>query len=213
MTFPPIQCLTLDGLAMNHTTQVRALCAAGAGWIQLRMKQASDDEVAAVVEASLPACRAAGCRLIVNDRVDVALRCGADGVHLGKRDMLWNEARERAGDRLLIGGTVNSLDEAEAAPASGCLDYTGAGPFRFTPNKTRLAPVLSETQWRSILAELDGLPTFAIGGIQADDLPRVRALGAQGAAVASCLYTNGDIAGNFDNLMTQWRASAPAMTQ
>ncbi len=204
MNMPVLHCLTLDGIAFSHEEQVRALCAAGAESIQLRMKQADDAEVAAVVSACLPVCRAAQCRLIVNDRVDVALRTGADGVHLGKLDMAWGAAAVRAAGRLQIGGTVNSVTAAKAAVAAGVLDYVGVGPFRMTLTKQNLAPVLMPSDWEAILAVLGPLPAYAIGGIEPTDLAGIRARGLHGAAVCAWLYHDGAIAHNYQQCMNAW---------
>ncbi|TVP80831.1 MAG: thiamine phosphate synthase [Puniceicoccaceae bacterium] len=201
MTYPSIQCLTIDHSQLSHGEQIAALCAAGAEWIQLRMKGASDAEVTAVAEAALPVCRAHQCRLIINDKIDVALAVGADGVHLGKDDLPWVAARERAGTRLLIGGTVNSAADAQAAVDCGCLDYVGVGPFRFTQTKQKLAPVLSPAQWREILDLLAPLPAFAIGGITAADVPDRLPRGLAGIAVSGTLYQDGDITANYQALL------------
>jgi len=207
MTLPVLQCLTLDGISLSHAEQVRALCAAGAETIQLRMKQADDADVAAVVAACLPVCRATKCRLIVNDRVDVALRTGADGVHLGKLDMAWTDAAARAAGRLCIGGTVNSAADAEAAVAAGVLDYVGVGPFRMTPTKQNLAPVLTPADWQAILRILGDLPAYAIGGIGPADIAGIRARGLHGAAVCARLYRDGAIARNYQQFMEAWHGS------
>ncbi|MFH1008780.1 MAG: thiamine phosphate synthase [Candidatus Latescibacterota bacterium] len=204
MNDPAIQCLTADGLNLSHEAQVQALCAAGAKWIQLRMKQATDDEVAAVAEACLPVCRHAGCRLIVDDRVESALRVGADGVHLGKRDMAWADARKILGGQRILGGTVNSPTDARAAVASGVLDYVGVGPFRYTRTKEHLAPVLTQEDWLTILTILGPMPAYAIGGIQAGDLGAIRKLGASGVAVCSGLYKELNIAENYRIYAKAW---------
>jgi len=203
-TFPVVQCLTMDGLALPHEAQVRALCDAGAESVQLRMKSAGDEAVAAVASACLPVCRDAGCRLIINDRVHVALRVGADGVHLGKRDMPWEEAAALIDGRLSLGGTVNSVADAERAAASGVLDYVGVGPFRFTHTKQNLAAVLTPEDWRAILTTLGSIPAYAIGGIGVADVAAIRALGCAGIAVCSQLYRAGAIQENYDNFTDVW---------
>lgn len=204
MNLPVLHCLTLDGIALSHEEQVQALCAAGASSIQVRMKQADDAEVAAVVTACLPVCRAASCRLIVNDRLEVALQTGADGVHLGKQDMAWADAAILAAGRLIIGGTVNSAADAEAAVASGVLDYVGVGPFRMTRTKQHLAPVLTSADWQSILNILGAMPAYAIGGIIPADIAGIRARGLHGAAVCARLYRNRAIARNYQEYMDAW---------
>ena len=100
--------------------------------IQLRMKRAATLEVLGVVREVLPICRKAGCLLIVNDDIEASLEGGADGVHLGRSDLPWAVARERSGPDFLIGGTVNSLEDAKNAVSSGALDSVGVGPYCFT---------------------------------------------------------------------------------
>lgn len=205
MKYPALQCLTLDGHALSHVAQLRALCRAGAEWVQLRMKLATDREVGEVAAAVLPICREAGCRLIINDRVSVAIDVGADGVHLGKRDMSWAEARAVLGPEMILGGTVNSLEDADRAIQSGVLDYVGVGPFRFTQTKANLAPVLSDAQWRAILQRLGALPAYAIGGIEVEDFARIHRLGVRGCALASALYRDDAVERNFKEFTAAWR--------
>ena len=209
MNFQNIQCLTLDTAPLSHREQIEGLCAAGAKWIQLRMKAAGDEEVAAVAEGVLPLCREHQCRLIINDRVQVARRVGADGVHLGKNDMPWREARDLAGGRLLIGGTVNSVEDARAARASGCLDYVGVGPFRFTRSKQNLAPVLRGEQWREIRAILGDFPAYAIGGITPEDLPQVRSLGLHGIAISAALYRHPELPETYRSFASHFDSFSP----
>lgn len=204
MNWPSIQCLTLDGIALSHEAQVAALCQAGVAWIQLRMKTATDDVVAAVAEACLPLCRTSSVRLMINDRVQVALDVGADGVHLGHLDMDWEEARKLAGTELIIGGTINSVADAERAVASKALNYVGVGPFRFTRTKQNLAPTLTPDQWLAILEVLGPLPVYAIGGIAAEDLPRIRAMGLGGVAVSSGLFRTNDVTQSYKAYLARW---------
>src|ERR1700733_12515660 len=91
--------------------QVAMACAAGIRWIQLRMKEASDAEVLAAALAAKPVCEQYGCMLLVNDRVEVAIAAGVQGVHLGQFDMAVGEARRRLGEGKIIGGTANTLAE------------------------------------------------------------------------------------------------------
>ncbi len=207
MAYPRLQCLTIDHPALSHTEQVRQLCAAGAGWIQLRIKNASTEMIETVARDARTLCREHQCRLIINDHLDLALKIGADGVHLGSEDIPWADARTKAGSNFIIGGTVNSLEDAQAAVQSDCLDYVGVGPFRFTPTKQRLAPVLSIEQWKAILNTLGDLPAYAIGGITAADLPENLPRGIFGIAVSSALYASKDVQGNFKHLAALWNQS------
>src|SRR5271155_3327473 len=103
----PVMCLTQDGIGIPHSVQAARLCAAGATWIQLRMKDASDPMRLAEAKACVSVCRHRGVILVIDDRVDIALQSGADGVHLGSLDTGWNEERQKLGPPLLIRGTAH----------------------------------------------------------------------------------------------------------
>ena len=200
----PVMCLTQDALPLSHGEQAERLCAAGARWIQLRMKAATRDVWLTTARAVVAICRAHGAVCIVNDDVEVALASGAHGVHLGKLDLDWHEARRRLGPGKILGGTVNNSADAARATDANCLDYVGVGPWRFTSNKKNLAPVLGPEGVRALVAQLGDLPAWAIGGITAADLPAVRATGAAGAAVSSALYRDGHMEENYRALAAAW---------
>lgn len=204
MNWPRIQCLTQDGLASSHVEQVRRLVDAGARWIQLRMKSASEAEVKSVAGEAYSICNGAGCCLILNDHIEIAVELGLDGAHLGSQDMDWKAARALAGEDFVIGGTVNSVEDAERAVQSGVLNYVGVGPYRFTDTKARLAPVLSNEDWQSILSILSGLKAYGIGGVNGADFEALNKLGLDGVAVCSVLYRGGAIEGNFRRLEAAW---------
>jgi len=194
----PVMCLTQDGLEIGHVEQARRLCAAGARWIQLRMKGAAPDHWRATAAEVVTICHAHAAVCIVNDSVEVALAAGADGVHLGREDLDWQAARARLGADLIIGGTVNDAAAADRAHDVGCLDYVGVGPLRFTATKLKLAPVLGLVGIRDLLPRLGDLPAWVIGGVEATDLPAVLAAGAAGVAVSSALFRGGAIEENFE---------------
>ena len=204
----PVMCLTQDGLAVTHAVQAARLCAAGARWIQLRIKNAGTEAWLASAREVVGICHAHGALCIVNDRVDVALAAGADGVHLGTRDLDWLEARRRLGPTLLLGGTVNNAGEAARARAVGCLDYVGVGPLRFTPTKQELAPILGFAGVRALLPGLGDLPAWVIGGVEAADLPGLRSAGAAGVAVSGSLFRGQRLEENFGALNAAWFESA-----
>jgi thiamine-phosphate diphosphorylase len=201
----PVMCLTQDGLPLSHIEQAARLCAAGARWVQLRMKTADPATQLAVAKVVVQVCRACGAVCIINDHVGLALASGAHGVHLGRHDGNWREARQRLGACRILGGTVNQAEDVGRATAAACLDYVGVGPWRFTANKTNLAPILGADGVRALVAQLDGLPAWAIGGIEAADLPLVRATGAVGAAVSSVLFRGGTVEENFRSLEAAWK--------
>jgi thiamine-phosphate pyrophosphorylase len=199
-----VMCITLDGLPLSHEDQAERLCKAGARWVQLRHKGATLEKWTEVAREVVAVCRAFGAVCIINDSVDVALAAGADGVHLGKQDEGWEAARARLGKSLLLGGTVNNAEDASRAIEAGCLDYVGVGPYRFTDTKKNLAPVLGLEGVRTLVAMLDGLPAWVIGGIEPADLPKIRATGAAGVAVSSGLFSGGRLETNFRDYASAW---------
>ncbi|MHC4820509.1 MAG: thiamine phosphate synthase, partial [Planctomycetota bacterium] len=162
---------------------VGAACRAGVGIVQVREKEAPDDVVAALVTRLLPEVRAAGALLLVNDRVQVAVDTGADGVHIGPDDMDPVEARERLGPDAVIGITTHTLEQARRAVKAGA-DYVGIGPV--FPTETKGVPVLAiGPEPAGVVARTLDIPAFAIGGIDARNIHRLRAAGVTRFAVCA----------------------------
>lgn len=165
----------------------------GVRWVQLRMKDASDEEYLDAGRRALALCRRYGATFIVDDRVEAAAELGADGVHLGKNDMPVDEARRRLGAGFIIGATANTFDDIQSAYRAGA-DYIGLGPFRFTTTKKNLSPVLGPEGYRDIMtrcrAEGITLPVTAIGGILTDDIPPIMGTGVQGVAVSGLILNS-----------------------
>ena len=205
-----VMCLTQDGLGLSHPEQARRLCAGGARWIQLRMKGADRVQWLHEARQCAAACKAHGTLLVINDSVDIALESGADGVHLGGKDGNWREARHRLGPDRIVGGSINFTEDARRAVASGCLDYVGVGPLRFTPTKRDLSPVLGTKGVTELIAALGGIPAWVIGGITPADLPELKRAGAAGVAISSYLYRTGAIEENLRELVEAWTA-APSL--
>lgn len=204
--FPPVMALTMDGLSLSHAGQARALVAAGARWVQLRVKNASSDCWLATAREVVAICHEGGALCTINDSVEIALASDADGVHLGKLDEDWLAARMRLGAGKLLGGTVNNAEDARRAAESHVLDYVGIGPLRFTTTKQKLAPVLGLEGIAALLPLLDGLPAWAIGGVVPADLPALRAAHLAGVAVSSALYLNDQISANHAAFTAGWSA-------
>jgi len=206
--FPPVMTLTMDGLPLSHADQARALVAAGAGWVQLRVKNTSADQWLAIAREVVAICHEGGALCTINDNVDIALASDADGVHLGSLDEDWLAARARLGTEKLLGGTVNNAEDARRAAASHVLDYVGIGPLRFTTTKQKLAPVLGLEGIAALLPLLDGLPAWAIGGVLPADLPALRRARLAGVAVSSSLYLNNEVTANHAAFTTAWSATS-----
>lgn len=192
MIFPRFQCLTTDLSDVSHAEQTRAFCGAGARWVQIRSKSLSFSEYLIAAQSSARVCQEFGALFIVNDSPDVALRAQADGVHLGSNDLSPKLAREILGPKVLIGGTVNSMVDAEVLVADGVCDYAGVGPFRFTGTKQNLASVLDSEELRSIILALGTIPSFVIGGLEPDDVDNVLSFGAYGMAACNALFEDGN---------------------
>ena len=164
------------------TSLLHGLVSAGVDAIQVRDKDADDRALLSFVRMAVDAVRPLGCRVIVNDRVDVALAGGADGVHLGARDLPVSAARALA-PGLIVGATCRSHDEVVAAKDAGAT-YAGVGPVFETVTKTGLPAPLGTA---GLAAATGVLPVVAIAGITAARVPGVLAAGAHGVAVAAAV--------------------------
>jgi len=168
---------------------VEAALAGGVDIVQLRDKDAADEHLVATGRRLEAVCAAAGALLIVNDRPDIALACGADGVHVGQGDEHPDAVRRCVGDELLIGISTHSRHEIAAARRSAA-DYLGVGPVYATATKPGVAPVgLELVRHAAAHAEM---PFFAIGGIDAERTPEVAAAGGERIAVVRAVRDAGD---------------------
>ena len=178
----------------------------GCKWIQLRMKDASDDEVRQAAAKIQPMCKEHEAVFLLDDRVELAKELHADGVHLGKNDMPIDEARRILGEEYIIGGTANTFEDIQRIAAQGA-DYIGCGPFRFTTTKKNLAPVLGVEGYRDIIAKMRNaginIPMVAIGGITPDDIDEILATGVQGIAVSGTVLNADDPVAMMKSLLLQ----------
>jgi thiamine-phosphate pyrophosphorylase len=159
--------------------------AGGATIIQLRGKKWTSREFLEKGVKAAQFIRPKKIPLIINDRVDIALACEADGVHLGQDDMPIPFAREIMGKKRIIGLSVSTPEEAEAAEKGGG-DYIGAGPLFRTLSKENVGPLLGLEGLRKIREKVK-IPILAIGGISAAKVAEVIAAGADGVAVISAI--------------------------
>jgi thiamine-phosphate pyrophosphorylase len=170
----------------THEEIVRMLLDGDASFIQLRDKEASGRELLDQAIACLKLTREAGATLIINDRVDVALTAGADGVHLGQDDLSVDEAREILGEDKIIGVSTHSIDQFRAALETSA-NYIALGPVFPTLTKENTAPVIGLELVREA-RKLTDRPLVAIGGINLGRAPEVIEAGADCVAVISALY-------------------------
>lgn len=189
-----LQLITDSPTAEGTAGQALAALRGGCRWVQVRMKDASDEEVEKAIDLILPNCRETGATLIIDDRVELAKRTGADGVHLGKNDMHPLDARAILGPDKIIGATVNTIEDIDNLDLEA-IDYLGIGPFRFTTTKKRLAPTLGLDGYRRIMTLLRkraDIPAVAIGGITLADIPQIMATGVSGIAISGAINRAAD---------------------
>ena len=176
----------------SYLDSVRLALEGGCRWVQLRMKDASVEQIRPVAIKAMQMCRDAGATFIIDDHVHLVKEIGADGVHLGKKDMPTDQARAILGKDFIIGGTANTLDDVRYHWKNG-VDYLGCGPFRFTTTKKGLAPVLGLGGYESIVkgmkAEGIDIPIVAIGGITAEDIPSIMSTGVSGIALSGTVLS------------------------
>ena len=166
---------------------------------QLRVKTPDTGVMYDLALKLAPVIHAAGGLFIVNDRCDVALAVGADGVHLGQEDLPFAEARALVGSRMLIGISTHSLAQAIGAEAVGA-DYIGFGPIFPTRTKSHPEPVVGIEQLREVRARVR-LPVVAIGGINAANIRMVADAGADALAVLSAVLAAPDVPRALENLI------------
>ncbi len=167
----------------------------GLRFIQLRMKEASDDEVLALADRLRPLCDEKAALLTVDDRIHLLETGLFDGVHVGKNDIPVAEAKKITGSRFLLGATCNTPADALKAIADGA-DYLGVGPFRYTETKKNLAPVLGLEGYANLTDILQqqgqSIPVYAIGGITTADLNTLKQTGIYGIALSGVLLNSDD---------------------
>lgn len=172
---------------------VREALAAGAPTVQLRLKSASARELLEAAQTLMPIVRSAGALFIVNDRLDVALAAGADGVHLGPDDPPVKDvrrvadARSGVADTFIVGYSTDTRDEAARAEAEGA-DYLGVGAVYATANKSDAGDVIGLEGLRRVV-KVVSIPVVAIGGITPERAPAVAKTGACGSATIGAVMS------------------------
>jgi thiamine-phosphate pyrophosphorylase len=206
ITLPKIYPITdrkLSGL--SHSEQVAQFAAAGATLIQIREKHASSHEFYEEVVQTIAIARPRGVKIVVNDRVDIALLGGADGVHLGQDDLPPSAARNLLGDGAIIGVSTHTLEQARRTLSDGVADYIAFGPVFETATKADHEPVVSLERLAEIRREILGFPLVAIGGIGLANLKSVFEAGVDSAAIISEFYKS---YGTIEHAFRQLTAAA-----
>jgi thiamine-phosphate pyrophosphorylase len=178
----------LRGISLEEAVEQAIL--GGVSIVQLREKNISEDELIAEAKKLMDICHKHGVPFIINDDYEAAIKCGADGVHVGIEDAPVAEIRRIAGDDFIIGATAKTVEQARLAESSGA-DYLGVGAVFPSPTKTNAVRITPQQ-----LSEICGsvnIPAVAIGGITADNVHTIKGCGHKGAAVVSAVFGADDV--------------------
>ena len=192
---------TLNRPALSFQQLARQLCAGGVRLLQLRVKQQPTRDFVSLATAVQRICRRYQCTLIINDRLDVALAVGADGVHLGQEDLPLAAARKIVGGEKIIGVSTHTAQQALSAEQAGA-DYIGFGPLFGTTTKTTGYTARGLGQLQEVRQQVR-IPIVAIGGITAERAPAVLRAGADAVALISDIVLAPDIQYRVRTLLRQ----------
>lgn len=170
--------------------QVESALKGGVTIVQLREKDLDYESFLKEAMEISALCKRYKVPFIVNDNVDIAIKCRADGVHIGQSDMNLLQARKLLGENMIIGVSAHSVEEALEAVKNGA-DYLGAGAVFSTSTKTNVSSLSKETL-RDICAAVN-IPVVAIGGISKLNMPELANCGIDGVALVSAVFAADDI--------------------
>ena len=180
----------LDDLAAFGRTLAHALDAGDVAALQIRLKDQSDEVIAAAVDALSPIAQARGVAVILNDRPDLAAKLGCDGVHVGQSDTPLAEARKIMGKEAMIGVTCHDSRHLAMEAAEGGADYVAFGAF--FPTTTKEAATHAEPEILTIWQEFMETPCVAIGGINAQNAEVLAKAGADFLAVSAGVWAHSE---------------------
>lgn len=185
-----LQYITNTKCGKSIPDQVKAVLEGGCRWIQLRMKDATHDEVMEMAKRIKPMTDEKEAFLIINDYVDICRDVNCTGVHLGKTDMLPSKARLELGPLAVIGVTANTFQDIEAVRSLD-IDYIGMGPFADTSTKENLAPVLGLAGITELCNQMRSseinIAHVAVGGVRLEDVEPLLEAGCDGIAVSGAI--------------------------
>lgn len=170
--------------------QVESALKGGVTCVQLREKELDEEAFLKEAFELHDLCKKYNVPFFINDNVDIAIRCHAEGIHVGQEDMAAAQVRQRVGDEMMIGVSVHSVEEALEAVRHGA-DCLGVGAAFSTHTKADV-DVLPEGMMKAICDAVD-IPVVAIGGVNAATMPRLSELNVDGAAVVSAIFAADDI--------------------
>ena len=189
-----LQYISQGATPEEHLVNIQNACTAGSEWVQLRLKNQTDEVILETAKKAREITNHFQTRLIINDHYKIAKQVNADGVHLGKTDACPAVVREYLGKLFIIGGTANTLEDCKILLEKQ-VDYIGLGPFKYTTTKKNLSPILGLEGYQVLLEELNTeTPVIAIGGIVLEDVSPLLKTNIHGIAVS------GEITKDFNSI-------------
>lgn len=198
----PVYLVTDRLLVDDIVKAVESALDGGVRLVQLREKDLSAKELLTLAKRLRAKTAEFGAKLFINDRVDIALLSGADGVHLGQNSFSPMDARKALGEKMLIGVSAHSIKEAEAAEQQGA-DFITFGPVFHTPSKARYGEPVGTGLLKEACNRLK-IPVYAIGGIKRENMKDAVAAGARGVAMISAILGSGDIKKSAEGLIEEF---------
>ena len=191
--------VTDDALREGLLADTRAALEGGMTYVQMREKgdPMTEDELLTEALALKALCEEYGVPFVIDDDVELAVKCGADGVHVGQSDMACVEARKALGERKVVGVSAQTVKQAVQAEKDGA-DYLGVGAVFPTGSKDDADDVSHETV--KAICEAVSIPVIAIGGISKDNVGQLAGLGLDGIAVISAIYAADDLKAATEDL-------------
>lgn len=190
MKLEKVQFITHSNSNIDYFQSAVLALKGGLRFIQLRMKDSNREELISTGKRIKEECDKYNSLFILDDHVELVNEIGANGVHLGKEDMLIKEARKILGKDKIIGGTANNFEDIVKHFNDGA-DYIGLGPLRYTNTKKKLSPVLGFEGYRNIIEKCKtqgiDIPIYAIGGIRIEDIEELKQIGIFGIAISSLI--------------------------
>ena len=189
----------------NQELNIRKALDNGTQWIQVRWKNAPEQEFIRLCEISKKLCSDYHSVCIINDHVQIAKDLDANGVHLGLKDTSIEVARNILGKNKTIGGTANTISDVLQRMNEPC-DYIGLGPLRFTSTKEQLSPILGFEGYQKIIENLKErsleIPKiFAIGGVVLNDIELLQQIGIYGVAVSGQITNQPSVISEFKTVL------------
>ena len=186
--------------------QVEAALRGGDTCVQLREKKLPQSEFLKEALELKDLCHRFGAPLIINDNVEIALKSGADGVHVGQHDMQAAQVRKKIGSNRILGVSAQTVEQALLAEKNGA-DYLGVGAVFSTSTKEDAKPVSHETL--KAICQAVSIPVCAIGGVSKENILELSGSGVDGVALVSAIFSNPDI----ESACRQLRALSEKMTE